>query len=210
MKLQTSILTCIIFFISSALSAQPQINGASCVLPATVYDYFISGNPDSVSQISICIQGGKFTDTRTACRTIQPHSSVKITWDEDAGNASISISYSGGENSLQIHITRSLSPGNIIDSIKRQMLDYNSIPAVIICSPATGGSCSPAYSYQWQQSSNALNWSNIAGAVGQNLPSQGALIQTVFYRRKITESVSGSITYSDVATVFVNAQNNSQ
>jgi hypothetical protein len=205
MKLRTSILTSAILFASFALYAQPQIKGASCTIPGTEYDYFIIGNPDAIAEISICIKGGEFTDTKSTCKTIKPHSSVRINWDDKATNASLTIDYPGGKNSLTINVTSALDPGEIASSLKKQKLKYDTASAVIACSPATGGSCFPTYTYQWQQSANALSWTDIAGANAQDLPSQAALKEPVFYRRRVAEAVSGTTGYSSVATVFVDA-----
>jgi len=48
-----------------------------------------------------------------------------------------------------------------------------------------------------------LGWINISGANGKNLTIATGLKQTTFYRRKVTETTSGSISYSNVATVDV-------
>lgn len=205
MKLKSAILICFNFFVSSVLYAQPEIKGAACVVPGTEYDYFLSGNPDSVSEISICIKGGSFTDSKDKCKTIKPYSSVRVLWDEKANNPELSISFTGGNNSLQIKVTDSLFAGEITNTIKKQKLKYDSVAAVINCSPATGGSCSPVYVYQWQWSDNALSWVDIPGANGRGLPTQGQLKEPVFYRRKVIEKNSGTIAYSTIATVFVEA-----
>lgn len=191
--------------ISFAVFAQAEIKGPICVISGTEYDYFISGNPDSVSEISVCIKGGSFTNTKDNCKTIKPYSSVRIIWDEKANKPELSISFTGGNNSLEIKVTDSLFAGEITGSIKKQMLKYDSVAAIVNCSLATGGSCSPAYGYQWQRSDNALSWTDIEGATGQDLPTQGRLKEPVFYRRKVTEKSSGTIKYSTIATVFVEA-----
>ena len=205
MKQKTLLTIITSFLISFSVCAQPEIKGPACVVPGTEYDYFISGSPDSVAEVSICITGGSFADTKVNCKTIKPHSSVRINWDDKANNAGLSITHSAGKNSLDVTVTTALDPGDIVSSIKKQKLKYDSVSAVITCSPASGGSCSPVYKYQWQQSANALGWTDIIGANGPDLPPQGALKEPVFYRRKVTEDVSGTIAYSTIATTFVEA-----
>lgn len=205
MKLKSLILSCFVFAVSAALYAQPEIKGASCVIAGTEYDYFISGSPDSLTGISICIKGGTFTDTKDKCKTIKPHSSVRINWDEKVNKPELSISYTGGNSLLAVNVTDSLFGGDITTNIKKQRLKYDSTASVINCSPASGGSCSPVYVYQWQWSDNALSWTDIAGANQPDLPSQGKLKEPLFYRRKVTDISSGNIGYSAIATVFVDA-----
>jgi hypothetical protein len=204
MKLQTSIflfIACILM--SSGSFAQPEIKGSSCVISSTLYDYLISGNPDSVAEISICIKGGVFVANDADCMTIKPQSSVKVIWDKEVKNASLTISSKFGKSSLDVGITGILDPGEIVATVKRQSVRYDSASAQIICSPAKGGSCSPKYVYQWQHSANALSWSDVNGAMQQNLPPQNGLKEAVFYRRKVTEITSGTVGYSSRAVAYV-------
>lgn len=200
MQLKAILLLSATFFVSCLLYAQPEIKGASCVIPGTEYDYFIDAGKDSATTISICIEGGNFTDTKQACKTIKPFSSVRVSWDENAAIAGLSV---GGTNLLKINKTALLDAGEIDSAAKRQLLKYDSASATITCSRATGGNCSPVYAYQWQQSDDALTWTDIEGAIKQNLPSQGAMKTPVFYRRKVTETIAGTVAYSTIATVFV-------
>jgi hypothetical protein len=87
-----------------------------------------------------------------------------------------------------------------------QIIAYDTLPQTIRCSTAQGGNCQPGYQYQWQESDNQLNWADIPGAGSQNLTFQAPLVQTKFYRRRVTETGSGSIGYSDVADVFVDPE----
>ena len=67
--------------------------------------------------------------------------------------------------------------------------------------------CSPNYLYQWQSSSDGVNFStNVSGATNQNLSFSSPLTQTTYYRRKVTETNSSSTTTSNVATVIVYPQ----
>jgi hypothetical protein len=57
-----------------------------------------------------------------------------------------------------------LLPGTISNS--SQNINYNTLPAWLNCSAASGGSCTPTYNYQWQQSSDNVNFSDISGETG--------------------------------------------
>ncbi len=91
-----------------------------------------------------------------------------------------------------------------ITSNQTQNLNYNTTPATIGCAAATGGTCStPNYTYQWQSSLNDVSFSNISGATTQNLSFSSGLTATTYYRRFVTETVSGNTGYSNIATVTI-------
>jgi hypothetical protein len=64
----------------------------------------------------------------------------------------------------------------------------------------------PSYSYQWQQSTDNVNFSDISGQTSLSLTFSAPLTITTYYRRKVTETVSGSVAYSNSATVTVMPQ----
>jgi hypothetical protein len=68
-----------------------------------------------------------------------------------------------------------------------------------------GGNCAPSYGYQWQQSFDDLSWTDIKDAILPNLEFVAPLDQTTYYRRKVTETISSSVEYSDIAIVLVDA-----
>ena len=77
-------------------------------------------------------------------------------------------------------------------------------PAPLTTTAATGGS-GPPYSYQWQESTDNVNWSNISGA--QSLAySPPALTETTWYRVAVTDegSMRCGTFYSYPVTVTVN------
>ncbi|MEJ0105442.1 MAG: hypothetical protein WDO19_24050 [Bacteroidota bacterium] len=190
---------------SIAAFSQPAIKGPACVTTGVQYDYFISGNPDSVSAVTVCIAGGSFTDSKTACRTVKPFTNISVTWNIDVKEGRLSIRSDAAADSLSIYITSLLDAGVIDVSLKKQSIRYDTFPSLITCSQATGGNCSPVYIYQWQSSPDGINWSDIKGETGQNLLSRSSLKESIFYRRKVTEKGSGTIGYSNIATVFVDA-----
>jgi hypothetical protein len=86
-----------------------------------------------------------------------------------------------------------------------QSVDTLTTPASINCSAPAGGACSPSYEFQWQQSQNNMNWTDMDGAVNPDLRFSLPVSRTTYYRRKITEKASGSESYSDIAIVSVNS-----
>ena len=99
-----------------------------------------------------------------------------------------------------------MSGGSITDqSVANHYLQYHSCD--YHGSAASGGSCTtPAYTYQWEKSTDNVNWSNEAGATGLNLSFSSPLTQTTYYRRKVTVTSTYSFCYSSTATVFVTPQ----
>ena len=74
-------------------------------------------------------------------------------------------------------------------------------PDEITGSLPTGGS--GAYTYQWQNSTDSVNFVNISGATGQNY-SPPDLSATTYYRRTVSSSGSCSIpSISNVVTITI-------
>jgi hypothetical protein len=192
------------FVLNFNTSAQVSISGPNCVVPGVVYQYNIKTGGDSSTAIKICFAGGMASDSAagTCISKKGPFAIITVKWLKP-GSASLMVTSSKGNSTTNISVTSQLNAGSIDSTVKFQTIKYDSIPQTISCSVDTGGSCSPTYSYQWQQSFDMLGWINISGANGQNLTIATGLKQTTFYRRKVTETTSGSISYSNVATVNV-------
>lgn len=184
-------------------SGQVTITGPSCVLAGTTYQYLVSGSWDAASTMQVCLTGGAIVDSGKACRSNgTPVASLGVVWTPGA-STNLQISTSKGNATFQVTITTPLAGGMIDSAIKAQSLPSPAIPKVISCSPAAGGSCSPNYQYQWQQSIDLLDWTDIPQATGPGLVLSQALAKTSYYRRRVTEVSSGTIAYSDAAYVEV-------
>jgi hypothetical protein len=198
----------VLLFSGTAVYGQVTISGPSCVVAGTVYQYTIRGQWDSTSTMQVCITGGLVQDSagNSSTCTIQgtPLKAILVTWNDSASDTgSLSLTSSIGNTTLNVHFTQPLLPGSIDSASKVQMIGNDSVPMTITCSFDSGGSCSPIYVYQWQQSSDMVSWSDITGASSQNLSIDSGLTQSAYFRRKVTETVSGSVGYSDAAAVFV-------
>ena len=95
---------------------------------------------------------------------------------------------------------------SINSAAKTQIIEIDSLPAIITCGIASGGSCSPLYAHQWQQSVNGISWTPIPGANGSSLSIITPLAESSYFRRQVTETSSGTIAYSDIAVVFIKAR----
>ena len=185
--------------------SQITISGPTCILPGMPVQYTISGNWDSATTMKVCLNGGRINDSSfvNGCTgTGGPLAAIIVVWN-DQPDLSISLSSTKGNALLQVNHTYSLSGGFINDSLKQQSINAGNIPSIISCTKSNGGSCSPNYSYQWQQSFDGMNWKDIVAATTENLNFDSTIVQSTFYRRKVLENNSGSIAYSDMATVNI-------
>jgi RHS repeat-associated protein len=114
-----------------------------------------------------------------------------------------SFDYTVTSSSASITIvTPPLSAGTISNT--SQSINYNTVPATISCSAASGASCSTVtYTYQWYSSPDNTNWTAIQNAGSQNY-SPGQLTSTTYFRR--LDSYNGQSAYSNTATVTVYPQ----
>ena len=203
------LLAAIAIFCKPAI-CQVNLNGPTCVVPGVIYQYTITspGTSSSPINMKVCVTNGTIVDKDQkklgdCVQSSDPFSTVFVAW-YDATASSITISSLKGNKTSTMNMTVALQPGELEAQVKNQNLtDTLTVPSTIKCAGGRGGSCSPAYLYQWQQSADALTWSNIAGATGLNLSFTGGLNQPVYYRRKITETHSGTIGYSEIAAVNV-------
>jgi hypothetical protein len=197
-------------FHSTLAFSQPGFSGPNCVLPGVIYQYKIVDASALTVQLNtqVCIHGGSIVDKNgnrlgDCTQSTEPLATILVMWN-DTTSGSVAISTSEGNKTLNVNITSELQAG-LVDSLTKEQnfSDTTTIPSTIICSAAKGGSCSPNYSYQWQQSSDAMVWTDVQGSTGQNLSFTSGVKQSLYYRRKITETNSGTIGYSDIAIVSV-------
>ena len=197
-------LVCIILLLHQQLFSQLTIKGPACVTPGIAYQYEIMGNYDSASNVQVCIREGKLLNSENTCESGVSSSIVRVVWNENAVNGNISVSSTKGNSQKDITITPVLSAGSIAEASKTQTVEYDKKPADIRCTSPAGGGCEVNYKYQWQESFDAVNWSNIPGAVKEKLDFSKGIQVTTFYRRKVVEQKTRADEFSDVSVVFVN------
>jgi RHS repeat-associated protein len=85
----------------------------------------------------------------------------------------------------------------------KYQFSYNTTPGALaeLDVPLYGGSLS----YQWQQSSDAMesHFTNISGATSSGYTFPGALSQTMFYRRRVSDATSGTSIFSTTIRIEV-------
>ena len=188
---------------SMSVKAQSYITGPVCVASGTTYMYNIQARWDSSATAKICVEGGVLTDYAAGCASGTEFSYAKISWNKNVIKGEIKFTSLGANASLEVRIIDPFSEGKLDTLIKTQVVDSLTVPAVIACSAALGGSCKPNFNYQWQQSADDVQWEDILKAINKDLRLKNTLKQTMFYRRKVTDSTTGSIAYSDEATVLI-------
>ena len=184
------------------------MTGPSCVTTGAVYLYAVSGKWDSTSTVRFCVTGGTLVDSGGTCAGgYGILSFVQVSWDSGGQRSgSVVVTTPQGNDSISVVISQPLSQGMIDTGVLNQSLDTATTPAALTCAAPTGGGCSIAYSYQWQQSSDNVIWRDIDGATSTQLGFSGPLSQTTYYRRLATNTISNAFGYSNVATISIPMQ----
>jgi RHS repeat-associated protein len=186
-------------FANQTAKAQCSISGATCIVPGVQYTYTFSGTWSGNTGFTWSIGGGAGTFQGSSSGNGLVH--VTVIWN-GSGTLYVTTTNPSCNTSTSVSAAPTLVPGTI--SNPTQHINYNTIPAMINCSAATGGYCSsPNYTYQWQSSTNNVSFNNITGATSLNLSFTSALTSTMYYRQFVTETNSSQTAYTATATVFV-------
>lgn len=186
----------------STVFGQVSITGVQCVAAGLPYQYTIKGEWKENESIRVCVEGGVLLETGTTCVDKQNITAVQVRWNDGINSGKITVNSDGGNISFNVGIIQPMNAGNI-EAADKQTFGFNKYTPSLSCTPASGGSCSPSYKYQWEQSSDKLKWTAITGATGQNLSLKVPLKQTTFFRRKVLESKSQTVGYSNEFIVYV-------
>ncbi|OQP59655.1 hypothetical protein A3860_36405 [Niastella vici] len=198
-KMKAAALAIGLILFVQAVFAQLTIQGASCVDVGTTYSYTLMDYCSSTQNIYWCVNGGTIVGYGS-CRGGNGLCTISVQWTSGNGKSIDVHNYTNNYNgNLAVTVTSTLVAGTIDNT--SQTVNYNNAPATITCSAASGGGCSSSYSYQWQQSIDGSNWTDISGATSQNLGFSSGLTQTTYYRRRVINS--GLTAYTGTATVSV-------
>jgi hypothetical protein len=184
-------------------NSQVTITGPTCVTADIQYQYIVHGAWTAGTTSSICIAGGKFGGTDSTCSSGGPVSVINVTWDSAYDQGQITLQSSAGNFNISVSIAKRLSGGEVEASSKQLVIASGAVPANINCSVASGGHCSPSFSYQWQESADGVTWTDVQGANNSYLHFTTSFTQDRLYRRKVTETASTSVSYSDQAAVII-------
>jgi RHS repeat-associated protein len=213
---------CLAISISSGLynagiSQTVTMNGPTCTINGTstglTYTYSASGwhaMPAPATSMQWQIVGGTIVTPSCGnpCTSTSgsPLPSIVVKWTSTASNNTVRLITSNPSANILLTITTvdPLVPGTA--SPTSQNINYNVIPGTINCTSASGAYCTPTYSYQWQKSTDNVNFTDISGATSSSLAFTAGITQTTYYRRKVTETHGPTTGYSNTATVFVYPQ----
>ncbi len=105
---------------------------------------------------------------------------------------------SSSRTAVTVNVTPTLSTGSIASN---QSICYNTRPAGLTSSAASGGS--GTYNYQWQRSTDGVNFSDIPGIISETYSPPSELTQNTWYQRAVTSGACGPFYTSAVAiTVY--------
>ncbi len=180
------------------ISFSQSISGPTCVLSGTQYTYTYGGSwTNSTNMVWTITGAGTFSGSSSG--TPQPQ--VHVTWT-GSGTLKIVTTNPTASVTINVGLAPGLSGGTLLNPA--QTINPNAIPDTIRnLTGASGGSCSPTYTYQWQSSPNNVTYTNITGATLLYLPFSTGLASTTYYRRMVTETSSNTTAYSGVATISV-------
>lgn len=196
------LLICFISCFCYAATAQVRIVGADCVFPGSPYQYIINARFDStLTNLSICITGGKLQNNNTCIPGGSRPNTIVVIWDTSA-TKKIELQSSQGNASFPVRLTSQLHGGNIVSGDLLQISDSTIHAYNFRCSDPVGGSCSPAYIYQWQESTDGVVWRNIINAKSKDLTYTEALQTSLFFRRMVTDADSNTSAYSDLCQLI--------
>jgi hypothetical protein len=122
---------------------------------------------------------------------------ILVIWNNNVAERTIAVNSDMGNVSLMVTGTTELNGGAIADSDKVKIFNTDQFNYIFHCADATGGACHPNYTYQWQSSTNQLNWTNIQNAKGKDLQYSGTISTSTFFRRITIETYSNIVAYSD-------------
>ena len=210
MKFTYSSLLLVLFFLAGGLKAEVHplvgctLTGTSPVNQMGTYTYTLSSctpatadhwtatSPGGVQQIS------SFTGT-----------SVTVTFNYFGSNTcTISALTSGNAVIMSKTVTISNPPplvGGTINNPTQATINYNTAPAQINATAATGGSCpgDVGNQYTWEYSTNGTTWTSIIDGTGYGQNYQPPALTVMTYYRRGVSCGSQTATTSNIATVNV-------
>jgi hypothetical protein len=196
---------CLVSFLSAGKEGVGQVSlqGPVCVTGNTTYLYTIAGVFDTAHTWALCITGGHIEGSDSSCVSNRQQSFVKVSWDSNGITGALHLTSDSGNADLQVNITTQLTGGTIDENVLIQVVDSADTPAVITCSLPSGGGCSPAYDYQWQRSSDNLQWTDLQGATNSDLEFSNPVAESGYYRRRTKTRTSDAKAYTQVAAIFI-------
>lgn len=188
----------VFLFIVNAVFGQKTLSGPFCVTPGIEYQYVI--NIPGTTDWTICVSGGAIVGQNDPCFKGSSSSVIKIVWAKNVAN-SITVSGAVSEK-YAIRTIDDFDAGLIMDSIIASHEKTLKVPT-IYCTDAKGGACNVSLIYSWEMSDDQVIWIALKGETGQHLSFKELIKGPIYFRRKVTNALTSTVGYSNVAHVFV-------
>lgn len=202
-RLKGKLLVGLLIVCQNFLFAQQIVKGPTCIKAGIRYRYeIISNNSPDSKGFKVCITGGVFADGDSCKIEMQSKTEFVVVWKNDRAIRFISVMTSKGPVQYPVQEPVPLNGGKINKSDGLIFYDSTQKEYTIRCSSPTGGTCKPAYKYQWQIAVGNQPWTNIQGATSEELhftPTSAP----IRIRRKTIDEISSTMAYSDVAIVVL-------
>ncbi|TSA27959.1 MAG: hypothetical protein D4R67_05050, partial [Bacteroidetes bacterium] len=155
----------------------------------------------SMTNYSWNVTGGNITAGGTSTSN-----TATVTWTS-SGSQSISVNYTNGNGctaatatSYPVSVYQQFAAGTISSN---QSICYNTTPAQLTGTAPTGGNT--PYSYQWQNSTDNITFTNISGAISLNYQPSALTVTTYYRLNQSSASSCGTVTTNTVTiTVYGN------
>jgi hypothetical protein len=161
-----------------------------CWVGETVTYSYLYGSPLSTYSWNPAVQAtiiGSYTGVAT----------LTVQWTGAGLSLPVNLSYgnTGNKTYLTLYVNvRSIPINPGVIGLPLQNVEQNSVNA-LYPSPAYGGSCSGSFSYQWQQSTDSVDYTNISGQTSNSLSA--TVTGKIWYRRQVT--CGSTVAYTDTA-----------
>jgi RHS repeat-associated protein len=197
----------LIFPIVNNITVSPATQNAGCnIAPTTLtasapsggngtYVYVWQSSPDHTNWTSLtaALPANSYTPAATNVQGTTYYRALVSSFDYTTASAFASVTV----------VVPPVSGGTIANPT--QAINYNTTPALLSCSPGTGGSCSAGtYTYQWLSGPDAAHLTAISGVAGQGQNYQpGNLTATFCYQRMTSFNGGTGVPSTNLATVTV-------
>lgn len=189
-------------FLSSPIWGQVRIVGSDCVLAGSTCQYKIQARFDStLTNLSICVTGGRLINGASCNTDGSRPNSILVVWDSSVTKR-IELQSTQGNIVLPVMTASAIGGGYIYAENLFVLSDTAMHVYTFRCSEPSGGSCTPAYTYQWQESTDGLNWKDISNSTSKDLMYSKSFQTNLYFRRMVTDVDSNTSAYSDIGQLI--------
>jgi RHS repeat-associated protein len=104
-----------------------------------------------------------------------------------------------------VNVNPKLEPGTIVPDLIT--IPAGEQPGKLTAGAAIGGGCTNNYLYQWQYSTDGINFTDAPGSSQELVYEPAALSVTTWYRRRVTCAATNEVTYTNIGLVRIGTFN---